>query len=134
MELCFWTVAFKTILAITKIPAAFELEPLNTGSYAVFIFNPYAFFWTYVGHICSSLKVNTQKANACSSRNSCFSNSSLYYLFSLFIFWFILTIPFFSFCTYFSLSSSLLNLSKSFSPLLSSFLSCLASLQFILIA
>ena len=47
LELCFWTVALKTILInnITKAPAAFKPQ-LSTqlGAYAVFIFNPYAFF------------------------------------------------------------------------------------------
>ena len=42
-ELCFWTVAFKTILTgnITKIPVAFKSEiETQFDAYLIFIFNP----------------------------------------------------------------------------------------------
>ena len=52
---------------ITKILVAFKLKLLTQFStYVVFTFNPYAFFWTLVSFVCSSLTVNPQKANACS--------------------------------------------------------------------
>ena len=49
LELCLWTVAFKTILTrnITKIPVAFKPEiQTQFGAYVVFIFNPCASFRT----------------------------------------------------------------------------------------
>ena len=48
LKLCFWTVAFKTILTqyYYKITSGFQLRALNTIQRYVFMFNPYIFYTT----------------------------------------------------------------------------------------